>query len=96
MSCLAVSSVFSVIAAFMPFYGPFMMARFCAAVGIGGALPTGKTKGFLKIILLIGNNNIFSNKLLMRINAIERSSKDSWTLGSIWCGWRIVSWWNCN
>ena len=41
MSCLAVSSVFSVIAAFMPFYGPFMMARFCAAVGIGGALPTG-------------------------------------------------------
>ncbi|XP_053696577.1 synaptic vesicle glycoprotein 2C-like [Sabethes cyaneus] len=40
LSCLAVCGVFSVIAAFMPTYGPFMMARFCAAVGIGGALPT--------------------------------------------------------
>lgn len=29
-----------VIAAFMPTYGPFMMARFCAAAGIGGALPS--------------------------------------------------------
>lgn len=40
LSCLAVCGVFSVIAAFMPTYGPFMMARFCAATGIGGALPT--------------------------------------------------------
>lgn len=39
LSCLALSGVFSVIAAFMPTYGPFMMARFCAAFGIGGALP---------------------------------------------------------
>jgi len=23
----------------MPTYGPFMMARFCAAAGIGGVLP---------------------------------------------------------
>lgn len=30
----------TVIAAFMPTYGPFMMARFCAAAGIGGALPS--------------------------------------------------------
>lgn len=28
ISCMAVSSVFSVIAAFMPTYGPFMMARY--------------------------------------------------------------------
>ena len=41
LSCLAVSGVFSVIAAFMPTYGPFMMARFCSAVGIGGAFPSG-------------------------------------------------------
>ncbi|XP_055387047.1 synaptic vesicle glycoprotein 2A-like [Condylostylus longicornis] len=41
LSCLAVSSVFSVIAAFMPTYGPFMMARFCAAAGVGGTLPAG-------------------------------------------------------
>lgn len=41
LSCLAVSGVFSVVAAFMPTYGPFMMARFCAAAGIGGALPAG-------------------------------------------------------
>lgn len=40
LSCLVVCGVFSVIAAFMPTYGPFMMARFCAAAGIGGALPT--------------------------------------------------------
>ncbi|XP_055635000.1 synaptic vesicle glycoprotein 2A-like [Toxorhynchites rutilus septentrionalis] len=40
LSCLAVCGVFSVIAAFMPTYGTFMMARFCAATGIGGALPT--------------------------------------------------------
>lgn len=40
LSCLGVSGVFSVIAAFMPTYGPFMMARFCAAAGIGGALPS--------------------------------------------------------
>lgn len=23
----------------MPAYGPFMMVRFCAAIGIGGAMP---------------------------------------------------------
>jgi MFS transporter, VNT family, synaptic vesicle glycoprotein 2 len=39
LSCLAVSGVFSVIAAFMPTYGNFMMARFCSAAGIGGVLP---------------------------------------------------------
>lgn len=31
---------FIVIAAFMPTYGPFMMVRFCAAIGIGGAFPS--------------------------------------------------------
>lgn len=39
LTCLGVSAVFSVVAAFMPTYGPFMMARFCAAFGIGGVLP---------------------------------------------------------
>lgn len=29
----------TVLAAFMPTYGPFMLARFIAAVGIGGAFP---------------------------------------------------------
>lgn len=29
----------TVIAAFMPAYGPFMMVRFCAAIGIGGCMP---------------------------------------------------------
>lgn len=32
--------LFSVIAAFMPAYGPFMMVRFCAAIGIGGIAPS--------------------------------------------------------
>lgn len=31
--------LFIVIAAFMPTYGPFMMARFCSAAGFGGVLP---------------------------------------------------------
>lgn len=31
--------LYIVIAAFMPAYGPFMMVRFCSAIGIGGALP---------------------------------------------------------
>lgn len=31
---------FTVIAAFMPAYGPFMMVRFCAAIGIGGVMPS--------------------------------------------------------
>lgn len=39
LSCLALSGVFSVIAAFMPTYGPFMMARFCSAFGVGGLIP---------------------------------------------------------
>lgn len=43
LSCLGVSGVFSVIAAFMPTYGPFMMARFTAAVGVGGAVPAAVT-----------------------------------------------------
>lgn len=43
LSCLGVSSVFSVIAAFMPTYGPFMMARFTAAMGIGGVVPAATT-----------------------------------------------------
>lgn len=46
--CLSVRRLFShylfgsriVIAAFMPTYGPFMMSRFCAAIGIGGAFPS--------------------------------------------------------
>lgn len=37
---LAVSAIFSFIAALMPTYGPFMMARFCGAVGSGGILPS--------------------------------------------------------
>ncbi|XP_063699909.1 synaptic vesicle glycoprotein 2C-like isoform X3 [Culicoides brevitarsis] len=41
ISCMGVSSVFSVIAAFMPTYGPFMMARFCAACGVVGAVSAG-------------------------------------------------------
>lgn len=36
LSCLAISSVFSVVSAFMPAYGPFMLMKFCAAIGIGG------------------------------------------------------------
>ncbi|KAM3956144.1 LOW QUALITY PROTEIN: synaptic vesicle glycoprotein 2C [Aphomia sociella] len=36
LSCLAVNAVFAAIAAFMPTYGTFMMARFCSAIGSGG------------------------------------------------------------
>lgn len=39
LSSLALAGVFSVIAAFMPTPGPFMMGRFCAAMGVGGILP---------------------------------------------------------
>ncbi|CAK1548821.1 unnamed protein product [Leptosia nina] len=41
LSALAVNSVFAAIAAFMPTYGTFMMARFCSAIGSGGIIPTG-------------------------------------------------------
>lgn len=37
--CVCVCLDMIVIAAFMPAYGPFMMVRFCAAIGIGGAMP---------------------------------------------------------
>lgn len=37
---LTVSGVFSVIAAFMPTLGPFLMGKFCAALGVGGILPS--------------------------------------------------------
>ncbi|XP_060808652.1 synaptic vesicle glycoprotein 2C [Amyelois transitella] len=40
LSCLAVNAVFAAIAAFMPTYGTFMMARFCSAIGSGGIVPT--------------------------------------------------------
>ncbi|XP_026316243.1 synaptic vesicle glycoprotein 2C-like [Hyposmocoma kahamanoa] len=40
LSALAVNAVFAVIAAFMPTYGCFMMARFCSAIGSGGIVPT--------------------------------------------------------
>lgn len=39
LSCLAVNAVFSSIAAFMPTYGTFMMARLCSALGSGGLWP---------------------------------------------------------
>ncbi|XP_041987515.1 synaptic vesicle glycoprotein 2A-like [Aricia agestis] len=43
LSALAVNAVFATIAAFMPTYGTFMMARFCSALGSGGIAPTGFT-----------------------------------------------------
>ncbi|KAG6447234.1 hypothetical protein O3G_MSEX004862 [Manduca sexta] len=43
LSCLAVNAVFAAIAAFMPTYGTFMMARFCSAIGSGGAVVTSFT-----------------------------------------------------
>lgn len=43
VSCLAVNAVFAAIAAFMPTYGTFMMARFCSAIGSGGIAPTAYT-----------------------------------------------------
>ncbi|XP_050359036.1 synaptic vesicle glycoprotein 2A-like [Nymphalis io] len=42
-SALAVNAVFAAIAAFMPTYGTFMMARFCSAIGSGGILSAGCT-----------------------------------------------------
>ncbi|XP_032525194.2 synaptic vesicle glycoprotein 2A-like [Danaus plexippus] len=42
-AALAVNAVFAAIAAFMPTYGTFMMARFCSALGSGGIIPTGFT-----------------------------------------------------
>ncbi|KAJ8704501.1 hypothetical protein PYW07_011689 [Mythimna separata] len=43
VSCLAVNAVFAAIAAFMPTYGTFMMARFCSSIGSGGIIPTSYT-----------------------------------------------------
>ncbi|CAK1593210.1 unnamed protein product [Parnassius mnemosyne] len=43
LSCLAVNAVFAAIAAFMPTYGTFMMARFCSAIGSGGTVAVGYT-----------------------------------------------------
>ncbi|KAH9638160.1 hypothetical protein HF086_009188 [Spodoptera exigua] len=43
VSCLAVNAVFAAIAAFMPTYGTFMMARFCSSLGSGGIVPTSYT-----------------------------------------------------
>ncbi|XP_063898135.1 synaptic vesicle glycoprotein 2C [Helicoverpa armigera] len=43
LSCLAVNAVFAAIAAFMPTYGTFMMARFCSAIGSGGIVPISYT-----------------------------------------------------
>ncbi|CAG4957899.1 unnamed protein product [Parnassius apollo] len=43
LSCLAVNAVFAAIAAFMPTYGTFMMARFCSAIGSGGTAAVGYT-----------------------------------------------------
>ncbi|XP_061726600.1 synaptic vesicle glycoprotein 2A-like isoform X2 [Cydia pomonella] len=40
LSALAVNAVFAAVAAFMPTYGTFMMARFCSAIGSGGLVPT--------------------------------------------------------
>ncbi|XP_028167583.1 synaptic vesicle glycoprotein 2C-like [Ostrinia furnacalis] len=40
LSCLAVNAVFAAIAAVMPTYGTFMMARFCSAIGSGGIVAT--------------------------------------------------------
>ncbi|XP_014363939.2 synaptic vesicle glycoprotein 2C [Papilio machaon] len=43
LSCLAVNAVFAAIAAFMPTYGTFMMARFCSSIGSGGTASVGYT-----------------------------------------------------
>ncbi|XP_068621924.1 synaptic vesicle glycoprotein 2A-like isoform X1 [Battus philenor] len=43
LSCLAVNAVFASIAAFMPTYGTFMMARFCSSIGSGGTAAVGYT-----------------------------------------------------
>ncbi|KAJ0170285.1 hypothetical protein K1T71_014213 [Dendrolimus kikuchii] len=43
LSCLAVNAVFASIAAFMPTYGTFMMARFCSSIGSGGIVATSYT-----------------------------------------------------
>ncbi|XP_048001986.1 synaptic vesicle glycoprotein 2A-like [Leguminivora glycinivorella] len=40
LSALPVNAVFAAVAAFMPTYGTFMMARFCSAIGSGGLVPT--------------------------------------------------------
>ncbi|XP_046480590.1 synaptic vesicle glycoprotein 2B isoform X1 [Neodiprion pinetum] len=39
LSAMAVHALFSGVATFMPTYGTFMTARFCSAIGVGGALP---------------------------------------------------------
>ncbi|KAG7210355.1 hypothetical protein KM043_011891 [Ampulex compressa] len=39
LSAMAVHALFSGVATFMPTYGTFMTARFCSAIGVGGAIP---------------------------------------------------------
>ncbi|KAK0166445.1 hypothetical protein PV328_004865 [Microctonus aethiopoides] len=39
LSAMSVHVLFSGVATFMPTYGTFMTARFCSAVGVGGAIP---------------------------------------------------------
>ncbi|XP_049882651.1 synaptic vesicle glycoprotein 2A-like [Pectinophora gossypiella] len=43
LSALAVNAVFAAVAAFMPTYGTFMMARFSSALGSGGVVPSSYT-----------------------------------------------------
>ncbi|XP_011861460.1 PREDICTED: synaptic vesicle glycoprotein 2B-like isoform X2 [Vollenhovia emeryi] len=39
LSAMSVHALFSGVATFMPTYGTFMTARFCSALGVGGAVP---------------------------------------------------------
>ncbi|XP_076314637.1 synaptic vesicle glycoprotein 2A-like [Tachypleus tridentatus] len=39
LSSLTTNAVFSIITAFMPTYGLFMVTRLCSGIGIGGSLP---------------------------------------------------------
>ncbi|XP_012289216.1 synaptic vesicle glycoprotein 2B isoform X2 [Orussus abietinus] len=39
LSAMAVHTLFSSVAAFMPTYGTFMTARLCSALGVGGSVP---------------------------------------------------------
>lgn len=39
LSAMSVHTLFSGVATFMPTYGTFMTARFCSALGVGGAVP---------------------------------------------------------
>lgn len=39
LSAMAIHALFTSVATFMPTYGTFMTARFCSALGVGGAIP---------------------------------------------------------